>query len=290
MSGITPLMERNNDFAWMISDYLEESPGAINRKVLEEADPDGSLPEQTVYAAVLSAFCGSTPETDPYFFRSVEKLDAEEFLSDPYLRTIRFPETSHGRWSFTHEEYAPYEAFICEDLEVLPDGTEIPKVGYFGESFRYPAVKEGGREWMAVKPSEIRSMKEPISAMHGDIAVIGLGLGYFPFMASLKNEVRRITLVDRDPSVMALFEKHLLPQFPFRDKITLVQQDAFSFLERIPEDKKPDCVFVDIWHDTSDGVPLYTKAKSLEKDGILYRYWLEKFLLSALRWRKAAGE
>ena len=36
-----------------------------------------------------------------------------------------------------------------------------------------------------------------------------------------------------------------------------------------------DFVFVDIWHDPSDGIDLYLKFKSLEKKNIKYSYWIE---------------
>lgn len=293
-NGITPLMERNNAFAWMIVDYLDSSPKAINAKTLKEADPQGSLPEEMAYAAILSALCDSTEDTEAYFFRSVHRLDPVSFRENPYLKTIRFPDIKGKRWEFIHDSYDPFEAFICDDIEVLPDGTEIPQVGYFPEKISFPSVHENGREWMAVKPSEIRSMEEPLSAMRGNVAVIGLGLGYFAFMASMKPEVESITVVEKESEVIGLFKEHILPQFPFRDKITIVSGDAFDFLKDVEphfgEKNGFDSIFVDIWHDTADGVGLYQRAKSLEKDGILYRYWLEKSLLSAIRWKDALGE
>ena len=88
----------------------------------------------------------------------------------------------------------------------------------------------------------------------------------------------------KDPDVISLFRELILPQFPFKDKTIILKKDAFTFLEK---EKGHDCVFVDIWHDTADGTPLYLKAKALEKEGTVYRYWAEKSLLSAIRWREA---
>lgn len=39
--------------------------------------------------------------------------------------------------------------------------------------------------------------------------------------------------------------------------------------------EKYDYVFVDIWHDPSDGVPLYLKFKALERKETKYSYWIE---------------
>ena len=51
-----------------------------------------------------------------------------------------------------------------------------------------------------------------------------------------------------------------------------------------------DHAFVDLWHDTADGLELYLKAKKeenyLKAKGIetMFSYWAEESLLSAYRW------
>ena len=84
----------------------------------------------------------------------------------------------------------------------------------------------------------------------------------------------------------ALFREHILPQFPKKEKIDIVRQDAFEFATNCMSDGYYDHAFVDLWHDVSDGYPLYKQMKALEKNSpnTLFSYWIEDSLLSHLRW------
>lgn len=148
--------DANNAAAWTIAEYIDETPTAITASLIHDADPDGELPEETLYAAFMAGFAG-VPEDDriipDYLTEAVHRLDIADYIDNPYLKTIRFPDAATRHWRFTHYTYKPYEAFICNDIRMEPDLREIPQAGYFRERFRYPAVEQDGREWMAVKPS-----------------------------------------------------------------------------------------------------------------------------------------
>ena len=90
-------------------------------------------------------------------------------------------------------------------------------------------------------------------------------------------------MVERDENIIALFEEAILPHLKNRKKIRIVKCDAFEYMER--NDHNTDYVFVDIWHDTSDGLSLYLKAKKLEhKLGrATVDYWIENSILQRLR-------
>jgi len=49
------------------------------------------------------------------------------------------------------------------------------------------------------------------------------------------------------------------------------------------KDKRFDYAFVDLWHDADDGVEIYIRMKQLEKENIVYSYWIEDSLLSMIR-------
>ncbi|MBR5029017.1 MAG: hypothetical protein IKX51_07345, partial [Bacteroidales bacterium] len=144
--------------------------------------------------------------------------------------------------------------------------------------FTYPAVLEDGRIWMTVTPNEIETMEEPVANAAGKVLAYGLGLGYFPYMVSLKNNVHNVTVVEKDPAIIDIFKKHLLPQFPEKDKITLVNDDAFHYAATAMPTENFDSVFTDLWHDVSDGMPLYLKMKTFEKlsPNAKFDYWIEK--------------
>ena len=94
----------------------------------------------------------------------------------------------------------------------------------------------------------------------------------------------RVTVVERDPDVIALFQEELLPQFPNGEKITVVQDDAFTFAEKRLPDFGADFVFVDLWHDTADGAEMYLRMKKFERrTGAPFAYWIEPSIVALIR-------
>lgn len=291
MERLVRTREMNNRAAWLLSTFLNESPCAITRELMEEMGT--SLPDETVYTALLAGFCGLDPDSEAdmelegaYIRPAVRRLDPSVYRKDPYYMNICIPQARFGNWELTRTVYRPYEAFIWRDIIVTGDLKEIPQVGFFDEEFAFPAVHQDGREWMAVKPDEIETMREAVAAAKGRVAVFGLGIGYYAYMVSLKKGVTEITVVERDPHVISLFREHILPQFSEKEKIRIVQADAFEFMDGMHKDHY-DTAFTDLWHDTSDGLSLYLKAR--RKAGGLkdteFIYWIEESLLSALRWQ-----
>ena len=287
MSG--EVSELNLQALELMSGYLTQHPRFITARDVEEVAACGVAREEAV-VQLLCAACGLDARRpldrrmiEQYVRTSLAQLKPEPLLQNPYMRCIRFPQAVQGRWEMTRMAYEPYELFVRDDLLCLPDGREIPRLGYFDRRFAYPAVLEGGREWMTVTPNEVATMAPALSQVRGRVAVMGLGLGYFAFMASEKNDVRAVTVVERDADVIALFERHLLPQFAHREKVRLVRADAFDLAQAGLDGF--DCAFVDLWHDVSDGAPMYLRMKALEarSPGVRFFYWIETSIRCFLR-------
>lgn len=287
MSG--EVSELNLQALELMSGYLTQHPRFITARDVEEVAACGVAREEAV-VQLLCAACGLDARRpldrrmiEQYVRPSLARLEPEPLLQNPYMRCIRFPQAVQGRWEMTRMAYEPYELFVRDDLLCLPDGREIPRLGYFDRRFAYPAVLEGGREWMTVTPNEVATMAPALSQVRGRVAVMGLGLGYFAFMASEKNDVRAVTVVERDADVIALFERHLLPQFAHREKVRLVRADAFDLAQAGLDGF--DCAFVDLWHDVSDGAPMYLRMKALEarSPGVRFFYWIETSIRCFLR-------
>lgn len=286
--------QRNNRIAWLLSSYIDSSARAVTARLIGEMTADGSIEEEPAYKMLLATLCGLDTEASPedrllygkYWDRAVHRLDAADYRADAYYAEIEIPHRTAGGWELTWQEYAPYEAFVCRDISLDDDLAEIPHAGYFAEEFRFPAVKECGREWIAVKPNEIETMRRPIEEVSGHVATLGLGMGYFAYMASRKPDVERITVVERDRRAVELFERFILPQFPERRKIDIVVADAFYYVERTLPSGRYDYLFADLWHDAGDGAPMYMRLKRCERlaPGTRFLYWIESSLLSRLRW------
>ena len=291
---IEQIRKANFRLLHLYSLYLNERADFISPEMVREVAQIGGFSEEEAFLILFSESCGVHPTDggdDEVFFRqylapSVNCLDPSRYRSDPYYKNIHFPNVKNGRWELRTDLLKPFQLFIWDDIRPDEQLRELPPLGYFREAFSYPVVLEDGREWMLVTPNEVETIRPAISAAHGRVVTFGLGLGYFPYMASLKPEVEEITVVERDPNVISLFEAYILPQFSHREKIKLVCGDAFDYLESDMRKETFDYAYADIWHDAGDGVPLYLRFNKYEKEfpQTKFDYWIEETMLSYLRW------
>ena len=283
--------QANRTILLRLSAFLQGS-ARLDGEDIEMLIREFGLSLETAARTMLSAMIGLDTDLpddrmmeEQYLVPGFHVLSPEPYLRDPYRETICFPERQMGNWSFAMQFFEPYEVFVRDDLLVTTDGREIPRIGAFSERFFYPAVREADREWMTLAPVEIETMRGPIQVAHGDVLTLGLGLGYYAFHVSMKTDVRSLTVVERDPALIELFSRTLLPQFPGRDKIRIIEMDAYDYLgHRFPE-QRFDTVFCDLWHDAGDGAAHYLKLKTYEKRyGTLFQYWIEGLLRQAVQY------
>lgn len=277
----------------LFSALLHERACPFTKEEVEGFALDVGLDNHSAFCALVCAVCGLDSDMNPrhrqlaeeYIRPALKRMDTAPYLADPFYQNIRLPEKEKGEWKLTHQQYAPYEMFCYDDTRQMADGREIPCIGYFTESFRYPAVLQKGRLWMAITPNEVETMKADIAAAHGNILVLGLGLGYYAFMTAQMENVSHVTVVELDENVIRLFEEELLPQFPNKEKIRVINADAFAYVEKEAAGEQYDFVYADIWHDVLDGTPMYLHFKALEEyvPGADWRYWVEKSMLIWLR-------
>ncbi len=285
MEALKKIRNENLAFFKAVASYLNNFPTLVTKEIMDEICGGVAENEQISFATFLSVALTDNDEEGlmferEYLKKSVKRLDPKRYQEDPYFKGIKIPTKQIGNWALGYQTYAPYEGFIYDDIDVMPNYREIPKIGFFSEEFSFPTVYENGVEWMAIKPNEIETMRPHIEKMSGDVVVFGLGLGYFAYMASIKNEVTSVTVVERSEDAIALFKEHILPQFPDPEKVRVVHSDAFEFAEDQMEKGGYDTVFTDLWHDPSDGVELYLKMKEYENKlpNAQFVYWIEKTL------------
>ena len=275
----------------LVASYLNNCPDLVTRETINEITNGNKQGEEKAFISFLANVFSENDEEirtieKEYLSKGVKCLSPEEYLNNPYFANIKIPVKQENNWNLGYQSYKPYEGFIYRDIITEGDYTEIPQIGYFDKDFSYPTVFENGIEWMAIKPNEIETMKEPIKNARGRVLVYGLGIGYFAYMVSEKNEVDTITVVERDQNVIDLFNKYILPQFPNKAKITIVKSDAFEYAKNEMKKGSYNYIFTDLWHDVSDGVDLYVKMKKHEAlcPNSHFDYWIEKSILSSIRW------
>ena len=143
---------------------------------------------------------------------------------------------------------------------------------------------------MTLTPVDLDTSDDAIERAHGNVVTFGLGLGYYAYMVSEKPSVESITVVEKSEDVIRLFKKHILPQFPHREKVKIVHRDAFEYAAESCPICNYDVAFVDTWRDASDGAPMYRRMKALEclSPNTEFIYWIENFLISRIRAEKYA--
>ncbi|MCS4291911.1 hypothetical protein M2375_000106 [Comamonas sp. BIGb0152] len=108
---------------------------------------------------------------------------------------------------------------------------------------------QGGWDtWMSLSPFEIESQELACRHAHGHTVVMGLGMGWVTANIALNPAVERVTVVERDPEVIALFQHmQVLEGLPpeAAAKIHIEQADALQW--RPAPQQVVDWLYADIW-------------------------------------------
>ena len=218
-----------------------------------------------------------------YIYQGLSKLDISTYTNNPYLKNIKFDKSKNQNIKIEYDEYLPFEGFPSNDIVIDEDNyyQEQYQLGYFNDKFTFQSITHDNITWMSIIPNEIETMKDDINKVKGNVLVYGLGLGYFAYMISNKKDVNSLTIVEKDSNIIKLFKNIILPQFAHKEKITIVNDDAFHFEKT--NTKQYDYAYVDLYHGGEDGTEIYVKFKQLELRSKNYLYWLEKTLINVIR-------
>ena len=202
--------------------------------------------------------------------------DRSTVKKNPYYERIHISSDKENCIALTTADYLPYEFFQTFPRYKKENPFLYGEAGFFKERMTFPVILENNRVWMSVVPSEIRSMEKDIEAAKGKVITYGLGLGYYAFMTSEKEEVESVTVVEMNRDVISLFKRNILPQFPNKEKIRIIEADAFAFIEK-QKDGSYDTAFSDFWSGVDDGLDLYLRfmAKTARFVKTKHSYWIE---------------
>lgn len=268
-------MEYNNLILNALSIYLNEYECSITPSQIKKVMECG-VDELFAYKLLLSNYLAIENQDiiDMYFDKMIHKLEVKDYIRNPYYENIPFNNKKIDSWQIKKGKYKPYELFVFDDFKYEND-LVIPQVGYFNEPFYYLAVYDNNRLWMSITPNEINTMKQPINNAKGNVLTFGLGLGYFAYMCSLKDDVKSVTIVEKDERVIKLFKDNILPYFVSIEKINIIKEDAYVYLSKMNDDMY-DYVFVDIYHDAGDGKEVYLKMNQYRNrfKKTIFEYWI----------------
>ena len=275
----------NERILTLMSEYLCFTPCAITLQDVTALSADCGIPLNEACQALLAAHCDlDTTRPDDarlyrtYFPRMLREHDAAQYRADAYMQQVQPAFGQSGTIDLVAETVQPMELFVADDFQVDAQGRVYPQLGWFREAFSFPAIREDGRVWMTVTPNEINTIQPAVQSSTGKVLTFGLGLGYYAFHAMLKEDVTSVTVVEKNPQVIEVFTRLLLPHFPNRNKLRIIEADAFDYAANVMPGEGYDVVFTDLWHDVADGLPLYRRMKALECPGPRFLYWIEKTL------------
>lgn len=214
------------------------------------------------------------------FLGSAKKLNADKFCNNPFIKTVNYKEVRCGNLLLTYASYEKGEIFQY-DMPDFSGSVVIPKIGFFDGTVKFPTIYEGEMPWMSVCPSETSTIDPLIENACGNVLVLGLGLGYYPFRIAALDKVKKITIVEINRGIIELFENNVFPFFCHKEKFEFVCADALKYLETVKCGDFDYC-FADIWEGVEDGLPLYKKIKKEEMrlSCIKFDYWIEPQLMA----------
>ncbi|WCK57202.1 hypothetical protein PP175_28860 (plasmid) [Aneurinibacillus sp. Ricciae_BoGa-3] len=208
---------------------------------------------------------------------STLRLSASEFYRMPYNQQIRL--------DAIQDENVEIKTYELPKLHLEPSDfgnkdrymRNYTRLAYYDKDIKAPMIVEKGGTWMSPTLAERNTMQEAVDKAHGKVLTFGLGIGYFPYTSLLKNEVKSVTIIEKNERIIEIFKKHILPQFNTDKPIDIIHGDLFDyyneeFLNRY------DYVFVDIWKNETDGFPIYEQMIKRNVQGSHIDYWIENTL------------
>ena len=173
-------------------------------------------------------------------------LKADEFNQNPYISNIKIEDITTSTHELVKFALPPLTLFPC-DVSVASFGHRaLPQIGFFEEKIEIPRLEKiNSDNFKQVTPKEINATQKHIDAAHGKVLNIGLGMGYFAYMASLKDNVEKIIIVEQDNELIELFKEHIFPQFSHREKIEIINSTYYDYLKNITDNQFDFC-FIDI--------------------------------------------
>ena len=274
--------EKNIDYLIYLRDLIWQEP-QINSGLFAKKN---SFEIRTEYIKQVL----ENHKTDSSFISKNLPWDSQEvmldtFINNPYYQALKNISFEEDGWKLETKKMKAFTLFPYDEQYHYGANSILKmSLGYFTKDYDYPTISLYDQEWMSLNPHEIRTMEMPIQVAKGKVLTLGLGLGYFAYMVHLKEEVKEVYIVEMDLELIKLFQKHLLPLFPYKEKIHIIKADALVYINQI-NDRDYDFIFADLWHDVSDGLPMYIKLQD-RFNKLTYtkrHYWIENSLITYLR-------
>lgn len=140
---------------------------------------------------------------------------------------------------------SPCGKIKIDTFTVSEDDAKFHNIRARGRGSIYPGTYKrltiNGDTVMSNTPMEVRTNMEANRRAHGRVLINGLGLGMLVEKMLTKPEVEHITVIEKNPEVIALVS----PVFENNERVTIIEADAFSY--KPPKGETYQLVWHDIW-------------------------------------------
>lgn len=259
----------------------------VTKKYVDSKVKEGETEKEAVFNALLDYFGIENDDEESmelankYIFDNLKENNPKDYLENPYVKAVNPKEFKTKGYELSYLRYTPYQVFADDEI-IITDYPyeEYYRLGYFKNEFKYLALLKNEEIWMSVNPNEINTMRPFINDAKGKVLVLGLGMGYIAYMMALKDEVKSVTVIEKDINIINLFKENIAPLLK-TNKIRVIHDDAIRYVENA---KGFDYIFADLWHNPEDGIPMYLQLENIaNKNKIEINYWLEPSLKAMRR-------
>lgn len=221
--------------------------------------------------AGFNEFVGSK-ETWPSLY-----ISSKDYQNSPYNKSIKLDSIQSTEFSYRTETIHPNELFSISSIQFDPkrELNDSMRLVALDESYQAAFLYQNDEVWMLDAPSEAETINPYAQKAFGNVLTFGLGIGYFPFMAMLNTNVKRITVIEKSKAVIDMFNQYIKPQFPQNIEFKIIEGDAFDWFNEETLNQF-DYIFVDIWQSNQDGLVLIEQL--LEKYNPPFNkvdFWIE---------------
>ena len=210
-------------------------------------------------------------------------IEKKDYINNPYLQNINFKDIKLK--DFSYETITIKKGYLFNIDEIQDDKNKELNDYMILRAYKQDTdmmfLKQRKQEWMMASISEFKTNDPYAKKAHGNIITFGLGIGYFIYMASLNENVKSITVIEKSKEVIELFNQ-IKDQFPNKD-INIINGDAFDYFNQ-QYLKQFDYIYVDIYQNNIDGRTMIEKL--LEQYLPPYdkcNFWIENSCLSIVK-------
>lgn len=211
-------------------------------------------------------------------------LSSHDFEETAFHKNIHFEDIKEKDVSFEWINLAAHQLFNLSGIQADPNRElkDWIKFRALDQDLKTLSLNLNNEVWMLDVPSEAATIDPCALKAHGNVCAFGLGIGYFIYMALLNENVKSITVIERNKRVIELFKKYILPQFKTKIDIKIIEGDAFDYFnESFLKDF--DYTFVDIYQSNHDGLEI--EMALLEKYNPRFEtcdFWIENSILEIM--------